>query len=561
MNHCLYLPYTLTLRSPAILTALGGDPNSSLTLPFIPGAAIRGVVAKALGDPGEDGTKRDMFHDLVLGGTARYLNAYPSTNDQRALPVPLSLRRGKNGPKGAKTVTVVDLAAFDGRCPNDGDLSECWPDEQLVPLDEGYVTIGGAQRTLIHPKMSARIHHQRDRRKGRAWKDRQGTTHGAIFTFESLDVGQAFQGLIQVRGDTDEECRAMENRIKELLGGSILVGRSRRAGYGGMASIAWGELRDREVEGAGSEGLRPVNRDIAPREQFRLLLTAACIVRNPQTGQIDPAALPHMLPELLGDRAKLIRKRWSFETIGGFNRKWRLELPQALAVSAGSVFVFEAVRVIPLSELLVLEHEGLGERREEGYGRFVFLDAPLSPITLYSPQETQSPNDLDGEPPPLVLDIERRILAGKVARSIEECAAELVGKARHLPTNSLIGRLRLPLRGNPEQAIQALQRWLGSSNEAERLKGPAMEQLRRCRLDGSRSMDELILDVTREEKILERLKVDALAQRYHIVSELSAKRFIEERWKDLAVSLIEAVLAGLAVRNKTKEGWDGQELV
>lgn len=561
MNHCRYLPYTLTLRSPAIMTALGGDPNSSLTLPFIPGAAIRGVVAKVLGDPGEDGTKRDMFHDLVLGGKANYLNAYPSTNDQRALPVPVSLRCRKNSPKGAEPVTTVDLAAFDGHCTNDEGLSECWPDEQLKALGEGYVTIGGAQPTRIHPKMSARIHHQRDRRKGRAWKDRQGTTHGAIFSFESLDAGQAFQGLIQVWGDTDEECRAKENRIKELLGDSILVGRSRRAGYGGMASIAWGELRDREVEGAGTEGLRPVNGDIAPGEQFRLLLTSACIVRNAQTGQVDPVALPNILPELLGDRAKLIRKRWSFETIGGFNRKWRLELPQALAISAGAVFVFEAVRAIPLSELLVLEHEGLGERGEEGCGRFVFLDAPLSPITLYSPQETRSPNDLSGEPPPLVLDVERRILARKVAGSIEECAAELVGKASDLPSNSLIGRLRLPLRGNPEQGIQTLQRWLGSTNEAQRLKGPAMKQLERCRMDGSRSLAELILDVTGEEKILERLKVDALAQRYHIVSEASAKRFIKERWEALAASLIDAVLAGLAVRNKTKEGWDGQELV
>jgi hypothetical protein len=43
-----YLPFTLTLRSPAALTALGGDPNSR-TLPYIPGSALRGALARTLG--------------------------------------------------------------------------------------------------------------------------------------------------------------------------------------------------------------------------------------------------------------------------------------------------------------------------------------------------------------------------------------------------------------------------------------------------------------------------------------------------------------------------------
>jgi len=63
-----YLPYTLTLNAPAIMTSLGGDPNSARTLPFIPGSAIRGAVARALGDPGDDAEKQESFQKLVLGG-------------------------------------------------------------------------------------------------------------------------------------------------------------------------------------------------------------------------------------------------------------------------------------------------------------------------------------------------------------------------------------------------------------------------------------------------------------------------------------------------------------
>lgn len=51
MTGCRYFPYTLTLKSPAVITALGGDPNSSSTLAYIPGAAVRGAVAKAWAIP------------------------------------------------------------------------------------------------------------------------------------------------------------------------------------------------------------------------------------------------------------------------------------------------------------------------------------------------------------------------------------------------------------------------------------------------------------------------------------------------------------------------------
>ncbi|NLI82933.1 MAG: hypothetical protein GX443_14765 [Deltaproteobacteria bacterium] len=552
-----YLSYTLTLGSPAILSALGGDPNSSSTLLFIPGPAVRGALAKALGDPGRDGAKQQEFSDLVLGGRVRYLNVYPSAGGRRTFPMPLSLRREKNKAEESQTVAATDIAAFDGHCTDGHDLSACWPEEQLTSLGEAFISIGGGKPVAMHPTVSARIHHQRDRRKGRAWKDQEGTTHGAIFTFESLDAGQTFQGLIQIRGETDEACRQAADRIRELLGDTLLVGRSRRAGYGGLAVITWGEVRDREVRGAGSEGLRPVTEDIAEGETFRLLLISACIVRNPQTGQMDPEALTMILQKRFSGPAKLLRKRWAFEIVGGFNRKWRLETPQVPAVSAGSVFVFEAVQDIPFAELQQIEHEGLGERREEGFGRVLFLDAPLQRLNVYKPEDDRMSQDRSGEPPDLVREIEQRILSRRVAKKIEEEAAKLLAQVKHLPTNSLIGRLRLPLRKGPDEAIETLQRWLDGHQESERLKRPAMEQLERCRLDGGQTLKDWLLAASRQENIVQWIQPRVLANRHHISSEETAGEFLRDEWKRWALLLMDAVLAGLALRNKREEGNDG----
>jgi CRISPR-associated protein Csx10 len=406
--------------------------------------------------------------------------------------------------------------------------------------------------------MSARIHHQRDRKKGRAWKDRDGNTHGAIFAFESLDAGQLFQGMIQMCGETEKELEQTENRVKKLLGEVVLLGRSRRAGYGGMAAIQWEDRRwEREIVGSGTEGLQPVNTNISKGSDFRLLLTSACIARDANTGQIDPNGVMELIERRLNGRARVVRRRWSFEIIGGFNRKWRLELPQTLAVSAGSVFLLEAAEDIPASDLHGIEHKGLGERREEGYGRILFLNAPLANLSLRVFEEALSEKIGGGQPPRLVSDIEARIVWAQVARKIEEKAASVAEVAKELPSNSLIGRLRTPLRGNPEEALRTLTTWLASENESERLKRPAMEQLERCQMrDDKKTLAEWITGATKKDKVLEWLKADVLAQRYHIVSEESVKGILEEKSREISVKLIDAVLAALAVRNKTKEAGD-----
>jgi CRISPR-associated protein Csx10 len=541
MIYYSYLPYVLQLNSPAIIKILGGDPNSSSTLSYIPGTAVRGVLATALGDPGGDNSRKQEFHDLVLGDKVSYLNAYPIVDGRRALPTPASLRLKKDELENNRDVT--DLSACD---------LNSWPKEELIPIGEDFTTIGAAQPVLYSPKINSRIHNQRDREKGRAWKEK-----GAIFSFEFLDTNQMFGGLIQLCSEQEDELEAIESRVKELLGETLLVGRSRRAGYGGLASVVCGVRQKHELVGGGKEGLQPLTRDIGQGEQFRLLLTSPCIVRDLLTGQIDPAALMDRIVSRFDNRVEVMRKVWAFETVGGFNRKWRLELPQTLAVSAGSVFVLKANQTITLNELHEIEHEGFGERKGEGYGRLLFLDKPQPKISIEKFIDSPSETVGAGLPPEIVTNIESRIIHAQLARRIEEKAAELVECARNRPSNSLIGRLRTPLRGEAHEAISILKLWL-AGNEAAQLKRPAMEQLELCKFDDGKDLRKWILDVMDKDTILNLLKVGVLAQRFYVVSEQSVKRRVDMKSEELSVRLIDAVLADLAIRNKREEVTDGQ---
>ncbi|NTW15910.1 MAG: hypothetical protein HGA41_00395 [Syntrophaceae bacterium] len=548
MIHYTYLPYSFTLQSSAILTSLGGDPNSARTLTYIPGISLRGAIAAKLGDPDRNHSVKQEFFDLIFGGKVRYLNAYPVVNGVRALPTPVSMRLEKNAPMDSQTAKAQDLAAFDGNNSPDENPSTGWPEAQLVPIIQGYVGIGASDPTLIEPKMNSRIHQQRDRQKGFSWKKQ-----GAIFTFESLDAHQAFEGAIQLRAETEEELQQIESRIRGLLHEkTLLFGRSRRAAYGGMACLTFGPaLRDREVTGSGRQGLQPWSGTIFPDNDFRILLTSPCIIRNTVTGQVDPAALGCAFVELFHKKASLVKTRWAFEFVGGFNRKWRLELPQTLAVSAGSVLVFKANHAFSFADLLMLEHEGVGERKGEGFGRFVFLDKPLPRMDLKLYSATFNGTSGNGERPKLVRVIEARMVKASFDKKIEEKAMQEVRNAINPPRNSLIGRLRSQLRGTDYlRAVETLSVWLGSSENGG-LKRPAMDQLEKCQLQGGETLYSWLLKAMDPDTIWNWLDGDSLLRRCSLGADGLEKSCITENPNALSVNLIDAVLAAMAVQNKT----------
>jgi len=549
--HVNYLPFTLTLRGPAVLTALGSDPNSARTLPYIPGSALRGALARALGDPSGDPGRKSEFCTLVLDGTVRFLNAYPRAGGRRALPTPVSWRVEKaKGPDDTEEPIVKDLAAFTAD-PNDDGFD--WPTDQLVGVSKPFVTLGAAQPLLVSPALGSRVHHQRDRSLGRAWKEQQGDReipHGALFAFEFIEPGQEFDGIIQIRGTDEKTCKGLAGKIMAVLGSQVLLGRSRRGGYGGDATIEWGDLRDREVTGQGV-----LDRDLDRGAEFTALLASPYVGRNPVTGQLDPSHLVFELEEALGGRAEVLVHRWAFEYMGGFNRKWRLETPQALACAAGSVLVLRARESISLTRLRAVEDAGLGERRVEGFGRVVFFDRPQRQRVL-RPAHRVKTHPPTGEAPEVVLFAEERILEAALSRAIEEEAARLARDAKSPPTPALLGRLRNVLRASPKTALQTLIAWLDpESPEGARLRRPAMDQLERCRLNDEKRLVDWLLSMAKckDDAMLERLlRFDVLAQRHHLVSEDSALSRLRLRGPWIRTRLVDATLAALQRRQRNR---------
>ena len=454
----------LTLNSAVLVGGLRIDPNGAATHSFIPGSVIRGAIASRL-----SGAAESDFRDLILSGQVRYLNAYPRIGRNRSMPLPLSLRTPKGDDSGKD---VFDLAAHD-------------PRDQFVSPGAGFALPTETGWKCRNVTKTRKIHNARHRPAGKAWtRISKGPGEqdveqelGTIFFYESLQAEQTFTALFQVASD---KSALFHSVVGPHLAAQLMLGRSRVGGYG-LTSCVLRNTSDHEYDAIATLS------GLSPGAYFRVLLTSDCIIRDPETGQINPASLAHEIEKALHATVDQEHSFISHVVRGGYNRKWGLTLPQTLCVQAGSVYVLTASKSFTDAELREMEDNGFGERLTEGFGRFVLLPPPEPKISLSRDANVQlGPWPDSGAAPILVRTIEARIFERALRQRIAERAEELAAQARYIPPASLLNRLRIQVHrtasNGATDGLQTLRSWLHRRDP--RLRRTALDKLAGCKLTG-----------------------------------------------------------------------------
>ncbi|MBF2063248.1 MAG: hypothetical protein IGS39_02265 [Calothrix sp. C42_A2020_038] len=436
------ITFSLYTQQPLLATSFQGDPNSDVSYSYIPGSMIRGgIIGRYLKQHGlqeldldNDEVKR-LFFD---GNSTKYLNAYLLSNEgKRTLPVMRSWFKEKDAELNDES---PEIKVFDFGI----DRSDVLENPKFI--GEGFCIKRSDSITIYKEKRRINIHNQRDRKQGRSTQIKRNPHtnqlqgEGQIFRYEAIDSGQTFQGVIICGNEIDA------NLLIGLLQKSedIWLGGSRTAGYGHLRikniklSDDWNEIY-----------VSPHNR--TETDFFTVALLSDLILRDecgqyaiipPSTSNKTPAPLTQEIEKILGIQLQPQISYASSTLIGGFNRKWGLPLPQVTAISAGSVFVFEAVHVNP-DAIKDIEARGIGERRNEGFGRIAinWLDKSSYGVNL--------PRDNYREKPELQEDLSRTLAAHMAERllhqKIERVLQNFVGRIKIEGdiSNSQLSRLQI----------------------------------------------------------------------------------------------------------------------
>ena len=437
------LRYRLKLSSPAVISASDGASNVVVTRHDVPGSQMLGIAAwsylRQVGHAPNDCAFRRAF----LDGGLRFLAAYPEASEgtpQRMIPIPHSIRRFKN------TQYLVDFVEFPAAYGTQR-------------LDRRYARIQRWRLETQGVKTERSYHHARhsDRRKGRALGT-QIANGGTFFQYEAIQPGQAFQGAVL---GTDKDLSSLQTW---LPGGEMVrFGRSRSAQYG-EANLEWIDRSPQVLNGCVEwSGFVPQGSAVTDANSQgppilcddRLIITTLSPLLSVNGAGHPEACFPEdELAQHLGlnpDGLTLSCSYTRTELIGGYNAHLRMPRQQWSAISAGSVFVFALACSVDGARLTVLEQEGLGLRKGEGYGRVAVnrqhklgLDG-LSEKRLDDPDRRTAPCRPDGDIPSAVQDLLQDVARTGCIESLRKyamTAADEVPRGK-IPSNSLLRRLRL----------------------------------------------------------------------------------------------------------------------
>lgn len=358
------ITFRLTAEEPILVTSFQGDPNSDVSYEYIPGSAIRGALIgrflKVHPDTPEDIVADAQVRSLFFEHSTRFLNAYLNTEDKkqpRSLPVPLSWRLKK----GDESYIFDQSQPLESRASNGQETNE--DDKKLVRVSQQFCCLEDTRVILCRAQRRINVHHQRDRKRGRATRDT-----GQVYRYESLESGQSFEAVILC--DQDQDAIILEQLLKQSE--TFRIGGSQTAGYGKITISniqqheVWAGI-DKPIQNSWTEVGKPIQNRLKPTIKITLLSDAIVCDENGQYTIELPAQ--EIACGLGIERINQTSKSYmGNEPVGGFNRKWGLPLPQVQAIAAGSVFVFENLTITP-EQAVQLEWQGIGERRNEGFGR------------------------------------------------------------------------------------------------------------------------------------------------------------------------------------------------
>ncbi len=373
------LPLHITALAPLAFPPRKPGTQFRASLPYVPGTAMYGALGMHMGAQGT--FESQLFRDI------RCHNAYPAyADDPWVRPLPMTAIQ----PKGAADDTP----------PVDALVSRaCWERQQPAALiyaptdDDGrpWEAAGATFYTLKNGKIEQRSVTQRtltrvaiNRRRGTA-EDQRLYSLLALNEVTEQQPTRFCGSLVCPTGKAIEMQAALEALThlgaRQTTGlGAVQVTLS--AGVHTFEPVA--EIQRRvqamttrfQQQAALYEKLGGAPWPITAETIFTVnLLSDAILLAQGWVPTHELSA--DMLAEATGIKAHLIRAFTTTSIVGGWNVSWQRPKASDVAVTMGSLFVFQADGPLNHDQyraLTQLQLDGIGERRAEGYGQIRICD-------------------------------------------------------------------------------------------------------------------------------------------------------------------------------------------
>lgn len=361
-NDPMRVQVIVRLDEPTVIAARGEAGNQYDSLSCIPGSVLLGTLATLAAELHNLAAPENYkdFVNLFLRGSVLFSTLYPAYHFQNTLyptiPAPLALQT-------CSAVPLREEREGDGAYPAWDQPEKCPRcDNRLEPIS-GFMPLRRLSPHTFTPGQTPELHIHVDEKTGRV-------KSGQLYGYTVLNAGQYFVGELICFGEE------AWNRLQEMTGiseGAPLIwrmGKARRRGYGKVT--AWLERCDDRPLVWVQLSLEERIQD--PSQPITMTLLTDTIILN-SWGQQVLGCTPDWLEEALGlGPVEILEAFARVRNVDGFNAYLGLPRWRDMALTAGSVVRFK-LNSPPKNwreQLQKLEIEGVGVRRNEGFGRVAF---------------------------------------------------------------------------------------------------------------------------------------------------------------------------------------------
>jgi CRISPR-associated protein Csx10 len=462
------LNYTVNLLSPVLITSTVGDENISMSEDYLTGTSLLGMFANLYvrqEKSGEQAHQDPRFKSWFLSRDLRFLNGYKINEEaQRALPTPLSIQF----PKSADDAT---------KAPPQELLFEESDDEELKHR-AGYCILQNGNFESIGVETRINFHHRRTNPV--VGRSKEG--EGEIFNYQSINPAQTFGAAILGEEQVLKNFQAWFEKT-DL---SVRLGRSKNTQYG-RAEIRFSpkieevnELHDNHAVALAKE---------AP--EFALTFLSHVIPSNDfGHAAVEVSWLTRVLLNALEAEGlnmtglKLIKRFVRSIDVENYVSIWKARKPAVSGFKMGSCFLFgfnpslDDEKLAKMQATLSrLQQEGIGARRNEGFGRIAInWQQPGNIKNVTADKREQRTKELKkpgSNPPPIVAPILRKTFQAHYAEKARGLACAKLETFEDLPPGSQIGRL--------QRIAELAETEADFRSRVSQLKEISKSSLRQCR--------------------------------------------------------------------------------
>lgn len=311
------------------------------TLTFIPGSSMRGALISEM-------KKREDFDrliDEILSEKVSFINSYPSLVFSEGIKELIPSMKGFYEDKEEKEIKDIESVLNTG---------EVEPGKKRAGVGRYGFPDGDTIRYLTNFNLESDLKINIGREKG---------IKKNVFRIQYIPSGRYFTGYIK------SEDEKLFDVIKDTLTmmqkqDSLYLGNGKWSGLGHTRIMDISEC-----DSTGAEIYAESGNLKSP--QYLMLLSHGTMLN--QYGENVGMDIPSLENALGVKNLKIALASSSVVGVHGFNRTWKAHVPSVKMYEMGSMFKLEFEGYIPGERVRKLYLEGIGIRKNEGFGRVIFV--------------------------------------------------------------------------------------------------------------------------------------------------------------------------------------------